>query len=90
MSTSKERARAQQGPRTSSKKTAKPTPAAEKKTVRGAFHQPTGRDYVKKMTVEIDRELHSELKVIAAQKGVTFSSSFFLKIIIIEITLHQN
>jgi len=23
------------------------------------------------MTVEIDRELHSELKVIAAQKGVT-------------------
>ena len=71
MSTSKERARAQQGPRTSTKKTAKPTPAAEKKTVRSAFHQPTGRDYVKKMTVEIDRELHSELKVIAAQKGVT-------------------
>ena len=64
MSTSKERARAQQGPRTSTKKTAKPTPAVEKKT-------PTGRDYVKKMTVEIDRELHSELKVIAAQKGVT-------------------
>ena len=71
MSTSKERARAQQGPRTSTKKTAKPTPAAEKKTVRGAFHQPTGRDYVKKMTVEIDRELHAELKVIAAQKGMT-------------------
>ena len=71
MSTSKERARAQQGPRTSTKKTAKLTPAVEKKTVRSAFHQPTGRDYVKKMTVEIDRELHAELKIIAAQKGVT-------------------
>ena len=55
MTTSKARARAQQGPRTSSKKTAKPTPAAEKKTVRGAFHQPTGRDYVKKMTIEIQK-----------------------------------
>ena len=71
MSTSKERARAQQGPRTSTKKAAKLTPAAEKKTVRSAFHQPTGRDYVKKMTIEIDRDLHAELKVIAAQKGVT-------------------
>ena len=71
MTTSKARARAQQGPRTSSKKTAKPTPAAEKKTVRGAFHQPTGRDYDKNMTIEIDRDLHAELKVIAAQKGVT-------------------
>ena len=71
MTTSKARARAQQGPRTSSKKTATPTSAAEKKTVRGAFHQPTGRDYVKKMTIEIDRDLHAELKVIAAQKGVT-------------------
>jgi hypothetical protein len=71
VTTSKARARAQQGPRTSSKKTAKPTPAAEKKTVRGAFHQPTGRDYVKKMTIEIDRDLHAELKVIAAKKGVT-------------------
>ena len=71
MSTSKERARAQQGPRASTKKAAKLAPAAEKKAVRSAFHQPTGRDYVKKMTVEIDRELHSELKVIAAQKGVT-------------------
>ena len=39
--------------------------------MRGAFHQPTGRDYVKKMTIEIDRDLHAELKVIAAQKGVT-------------------
>lgn len=71
MSTSKERARAQQGPRTSAKKAVKPTPEAEKNTVRGAFHQPTGRDYVKKMTIEIDRELHADLKVIAAQKGVT-------------------
>lgn len=71
MSTSKERARAQQGPRTSSKRSAKPTPTAEKKTVRSAFHQPTGRDYVKKMTVEIDRDLHAELKIIAAKKGVT-------------------
>ncbi|MDN6552473.1 MAG: hypothetical protein L0L28_06850 [Corynebacterium flavescens] len=71
MSTSKERARAQQAPRTPTKQAAKPNPAAEKKTVRSAFHQPTGRDYVKKMTIEIDRELHAELKVIAAQKGVT-------------------
>ena len=71
MSTSKERARAQQGPRTSTKKAAKLTPAVEKKTVRSAFHQPTGRDYVKKMTIEIDRDLHAELKVIAAQQGVT-------------------
>lgn len=39
--------------------------------MRSAFHQPTGRDYVKKMTIEIDRDLHAELKVIAAQKGVT-------------------
>ena len=64
MSTSKERARAQQGPRTSMKKATKLTPAAEKKTVRSAFHQPTGRDYVKKMTIEIDRDLHAELTVI--------------------------
>ncbi|MCS4492590.1 hypothetical protein [Corynebacterium sp. ES2715-CONJ3] len=71
MSTSKERARAQQGPRTSTKKAAKPASASEKKTVRDAFHRPTGRDYVKKMTIEIDREIHADLKVIAAQKGVT-------------------
>ena len=61
MSTSKERARAQQGPRTSTKKAAKLTPTAEKKTVRSAFHQPTGRDYVKKMTIEIDRDLHAKI-----------------------------
>ena len=75
MSTSKERARAQQGPRTSSKRSVKPTPTAEKKTVRSAFHQPTGRDYVKKMTVEIDRDLHAELKIIDAKNGVTIRDS---------------
>lgn len=71
MSMNRERARAQQGPRFSVKKTAKVAPVAESKSVRAAFHQPAGRDYVKKMTIEIDRDLHAELKVIAAQKGVT-------------------
>ena len=31
----------------------------------------TSKERAKKMTVEIDRELHAELKVIAAQKGMT-------------------
>lgn len=71
MSTSKQRARAQQGPRTSKKEVVNSAAASEKKTVRDAFHRPTSRDYVKKMTIEIDRELHADLKVIAAQKSVT-------------------
>ena len=49
-----------------------------KKTVRGAFHQPTGRDYVKKMTIEIDRELHAELKVIFCYALLHLSTLFEL------------
>ncbi|MCF4007766.1 hypothetical protein L1O03_11380 [Corynebacterium uropygiale] len=68
MTTSKARARAQQGPRTG-KTTTKKTVSTG--TVRSAFRQSSSRDYVKKMTIEVDRDLHSELKAIAARKGVT-------------------
>lgn len=64
---SKARARAQQGPWTKKKATKKST-ATPTKSVRSAFHQPSIRDYVKKMTIEVDRDLHAELKAIAARK----------------------
>ena len=63
------RARAQQGPR--KKKNANPAASTGKKSVRSAFRQSSSRDYVKKLTVEIDRDVHAKLKVIAARKGVT-------------------
>ncbi|HAT6664148.1 TPA: hypothetical protein NJV08_002504 [Corynebacterium striatum] len=70
MTTSKARARAQQGPRTKKKATKKST-ATPTESVRSAFRQPSSRDYVKKMTIEVDRDLHAELKAIAAREGVT-------------------
>ena len=70
MTTSKQRASGQLAPR-GAKKTARGTAKTETKSARSAFHQTSNRDYVKKMTIEIDRDLHAELKVIAAQKGVT-------------------
>lgn len=65
----KSRARTQQAPRT--KKTAKTASPASKKSVQSAFRQSSSRDYVKKMTIEVDRDIHTELKVIAARQGLT-------------------
>ena len=67
--TTTERARAQQGPRR--KKTTKKKAGTGKKPVRSAFRQSSSRDYVKKMTIEVDRDVHAELKAIAARQGVT-------------------
>ena len=39
--------------------------------MKSAFHQSSSRDYVKKMTIEVDRDLHAELKAIAAREGLT-------------------
>ena len=70
MTTSKSRARAQQGPRSPRRATKKTTTTATK-TVQSAFHQSSSRDYVKKMTIEVDRDLHAEIKAIAAREGLT-------------------
>ncbi|GAB3597871.1 hypothetical protein CFAEC_14370 (plasmid) [Corynebacterium faecale] len=45
--------------------------ATRKAAVEKAFQQPSTRDFVKKMTVEIDQDAHAELKMIAARDGVT-------------------
>ena len=65
----KSRARTQQAPR--AKKTAKTASPTSKKSVQSAFRQSSSRDYVKKMTIEVDRDIHTELKVIAARQGLT-------------------
>lgn len=70
MTTNKSRARAQQGPRAARKTTGTVTPTAHD-SARSAFHQSSSRDYVKKMTIEVDRDLHAELKTIAAREGLT-------------------
>ncbi|MDP9852815.1 hypothetical protein [Corynebacterium lowii] len=70
MTTNKTRARTQQGPRTA-KKTTKKTATTPNESVRAAFHQSSSRDYVKKMTIEVDRDLHAELKATAARQGLT-------------------
>lgn len=70
MTTSRTRARAQQGPR-SPRGATKKVETTDKKTVKSAFHQSSSRDYVKKMTIEVDRDLHAELKAIAAREGLT-------------------
>ena len=73
--TTRARVADQAGPR---KKTATTpvtkTPAKKttrKAAVKKAFQQPSTRDFVKKMTVEIDQDAHAELKMIAARDGVT-------------------
>lgn len=70
MTTSKQRASGQLAPR-GAKKTTRGTAKTETKSARSAFHQTSNRDYVKKMTIEVDRDLHTELKMIAAREGVT-------------------
>lgn len=60
--------------KTTTTSTAKKTPAKKttrKAAVKKAFQQPSTRDFVKKMTVEIDQDAHSELKMIAARDDVT-------------------
>ncbi|GAB3597350.1 hypothetical protein CFAEC_13760 (plasmid) [Corynebacterium faecale] len=74
--TTRARVADQAGPRTKTTATtpAKKTPAKKttrKAAVKKAFQQPSTRDFVKKMTVEIDQDAHAELKMIAARDGVT-------------------
>lgn len=73
--TTRARVADQAGPRTKATATpAKKTPAKKttrKAAVKKAFQQPSTRDFVKKMTVEIDQDAHAELKMIAARDGVT-------------------
>lgn len=66
----------QAGPRNKTTNTTprEKTPAKKntrKAAVKKAFQQPSTRDFVKKMTVEIDQDAHAELKMIAAREGVT-------------------
>lgn len=67
--TTRARVADQAGPR---KKTTTPAKKTTRKAaVKKAFQQPNTRDFVKKMTVEIDQDAHAELKMIAARDGVT-------------------
>lgn len=74
--TTRTRVASQAGPRKKTTATTSATKATAKKTtrtatVKNAFQQPSTRDFVKKMTVEIDQDAHAELKMIAARDGVT-------------------
>lgn len=70
MTNRKTRARAQQMPR-AAKKSTKNTESIAESSVRSAFHHSSSRDYIKKMTIEVDRDIHAELKAIAARQGRT-------------------
>jgi parB len=75
VTTAKTRANTQLGPqtakRTVKKATTRNATTTANPSVRLAFRQPSTRDYLKKMTIEVDRDVHTELKAIAARQGLT-------------------
>jgi hypothetical protein len=70
MTTSKQRSRTQLAPR-AKKRPEKKTETAPENAVSAMFHNPSSRDYVQKMTVEVDRDVYKELKLISVEKGLT-------------------
>lgn len=47
------------------------TANTETDTIQSAFHSRKSRDYVKKLTVEIDKDAHNDLKMLALRQGTT-------------------
>lgn len=68
MSTTRNRMSGQVGPR---KAASKAQPAAENTSVESAFQPKDAPESLKKLTIQIDVELHRRLKEIAAREGKT-------------------